>query len=113
MYSILALLSDIGKERKKALHPGDAGSHQERQENENKKTNRTKKNHEVQNTRDSRVGTRSATRYEQDSKKAHSRRVTTKISPLMVESGQGGVIGGGPLRVLSCKESLGEGKQNE
>ena len=51
-------------------------------------------------------------RYEQDSTKAHSRRVTTKIRPLMVESGQGGVIGGGPLRVLSCKEGLGEGKQN-
>ena len=47
------------------------------------------------------------------SKEAHSSRVATKISPLEVESSQGGVIGGGPLRVLSCKEGLGEGKQNE
>ena len=51
-------------------------------------------------------------RYEQDSRAAHDIRVTTKIYPLMVESSQGGVIGGGPLRVLSCKEGLGEGKQN-
>ena len=37
-----------GKEKEKALHPGDAGSHQKRQEKEKKK----QKKHEVQNTRD-------------------------------------------------------------